>query len=374
MPLSPWNELIASLSNPHLLQTQEWAEVKQAGGWRPIFLVWNTSGWLEWKAKETLPADQPQAACLLLIRPVFPALGRFSPSLAYAPKGPNLDWSNAELRRLALLELVEIARANKALFLKIDPDILIAIGEPESSEFAPNPDWVKIERDLLDAGFHPSQDQIQFRNSVLLELGSSPEEILEQTRPKTRYNIRLAERKGVTVRVGGAADTELLYKMYAETAKRDGFIIRGQEYYRLVWEQFSERSAALIAEVEGEAIAAVYLFHFAGVAYYLYGMSRDAHREKMPNALLQYRAALWAKEQGCSIYDLWGAPDVFDETDRMWGVYKFKRGFGGTVRLTPGAYDRVINKLGSWFYARLIPMFLNVARWLARRRPGRGLD
>ena len=374
MPPSPWNELIASLPNPHLLQTQEWARVKHAGGWRPFFLVWNISGWQAGKEDQPLPAGRPQAACLLLIRPVFPALGKFSPSLAYAPKGPNLDWSKPELRRQALSELVEVARANKALFLKIDPDILIATGEPQSPEFAPNPEWEAIECDLLDVGFRPSPDQIQFRNSVLLDLSPTPDAILERARPKTRYNIRLAERKGVTVRVGGAADTELLYKMYTETAHRDGFIIRAQEYYRLVWEQFSERSAALIAEVDGEAVAAVYLFHFAGVAYYLYGMSRDAHREKMPNALLQYRAALWAKEQGCSMYDMWGAPDVFDETDRMWGVYKFKRGFGGTVRLTPGAYDRVINKFGNWVYARLMPMFLNAARWLARRRSGQGLD
>jgi len=250
----------------------------------------------------------------------------------------------------------------------------MATGEPASPEYVPNPAWEAIERDLLDGGFRPSAEQIQFRNSVLLDLSPSPAEILERARQKTRYNIRLAERKGVTVRVGGAMDTDLLYRMYTETALRDGFIIRDREYYRLVWEQFSGRSAALIAEVDGEAVAAVYLFHFAGVAYYLYGMSRDAHREKMPNSLLQYRAALWAKEQGCSIYDLWGAPDVFDESDRMWGVYKFKRGFGGSVRHTPGAYDLPTNKSGAWLYARLMPRVMNGARWLARRRAEHGLD
>lgn len=371
MSASTWNELIAGLPNPHLLQTSEWATVKRAGGWRALFLIWGEEELTILRSNENLPEEAPLAACLLLIKTAFPLLGRFSPTIAYAPKGPNLNWKDPLLRQRVLADLSAVARDEKALFIKIDPDILIATGEPNSAEHQPDPNWPAIQTDLNTAGFFPSAEQIQFRNSVLLDVTASPEMLLEGARQKTRYNIRLAERKGVTVRQGGLEDADLLYKMYAETALRDGFIIREKAYYLQVWREFAQRSAALIAEVDGEPVAAVYLFHFAGVAYYLYGMSRDSHREKMPNALLQYRAALWAQENHCSVYDLWGAPDVFDESDSMWGVYKFKRGFGGVPRLTPGAFDAPINRFGTWLYTRLIPSMLDVRRWFARRRAAR---
>ena len=136
--------------------------------------------------------------------------------------------------------------------------------------------------------------------------------------------------------------------MYAETSVRDGFVIRDEGYYRTVWEIFMPKPISsqspisnsfrepLIAEVDGEPVAAIFVFYFAGRAYYVYGMSRNAHREKMPTYLLQWEAMKRAKAKGCSVYDLWGAPDVFDESDSMWGVYRFKEGLGGKVVRTLG--------------------------------------
>jgi peptidoglycan pentaglycine glycine transferase (the first glycine) len=174
------------------------------------------------------------------------------------------------------------------------------------------------------------------------------------------------------VRVGGAADWPMLYKMYAETSVRDGFVIRAENYYRTVWQMFNQASKPLaeplIAEVDGAPVAAVFLFAFGGQAYYVYGMSRDAHRELMPNYLLQWEAMQWAKARGCSVYDLWGAPDVFDESDSMWGVFRFKEGLGGQVVRTLGAWDFAPNSLWYTLYTQVMPKVLDVMRQRGKAR------
>ena len=164
--------------------------------------------------------------------------------------------------------------------------------------------------------------------------------------------------------------------MYAETSVRDGFVIRDEGYYKTVWELFmlGEQSKIenrkseiphaepLIAEVDGEPVAAIFVFYFAGRAYYVYGMSRNAHREKMPTYLLQWEAMKRAKAKGCTAYDLWGAPEVFNESDSMWGVYRFKEGLGGQVVRTLGAYDFAPSPLWYKMYSEVIPRVLDVMR------------
>jgi peptidoglycan pentaglycine glycine transferase (the first glycine) len=189
---------------------------------------------------------------------------------------------------------------------------------------------------------------------------------------KTRYNIRLAERKGVVLRIGALEDLATLYKIYAETSVRDGFVIRDEGYYRTVWQTFmsSEEPTCepLIAEVEGGLVAAIVVFYFAGRAYYVYGMSRNAHREKMSAYLLQWEAMKRANAKGCNVYDLWGAPDVFDGSDSMWGVYRFKEGFGGKVVRTLGAWDFAPNPVWYKMYSEIIPRVLDVMRSRGKAR------
>ena len=196
--------------------------------------------------------------------------------------------------------------------------------------------------------------------------------MLASMKQKTRYNIRLAEKKGVMVRVGTQEDLAMLYEMYAETSVRDGFVIRDEGYYRTVWETFmsSEEPTCepLIAEVEGELVAAIFVFYFAGRAYYVFGMSRNAHREKMPAYLLQWEAMKRAKARGFGMYDLWGAPDVFDESDSMWGVYRFKEGLGGKVVRTLGAWDFAPNPFWFKIYSEIVPRVLDVMRSRGKTR------
>jgi lipid II:glycine glycyltransferase (peptidoglycan interpeptide bridge formation enzyme) len=118
----------------------------------------------------------------------------------------------------------------------------------------------------------------------------------------------------------------------------------------------------MIAEVDAEPVAGAIIFRFAGKAWYLYGMSGLTHRDKMPNYLLQWEAVKHAKAAGCTIYDLWGAPDEFVETDPLWGVFRFKEGLGGTVHRYLGAWDLPVNRIFYRLYIKTIPGLLDIMR------------
>jgi peptidoglycan pentaglycine glycine transferase (the first glycine) len=356
--LHDWNRVIATLPEAHLLQTQQWAKVKSQVGWQAEKIVWGDP-------------HRPRAAALILLRTL--SLTPLGPKLRvmYVPKGPLLqDWADDVLRRMVLDDLIEFARRVGTTFLKIDPDVIIGLGIPGTAEESHDPVGKAVLDDLAERGFHFSDEQIQFRNTLMIDLRPSEEELLAQMKQKTRYNIRLAGRKGVTVRCGTQADFSMLYQMYAETSLRDGFTIRNQGYYLDTWEKFMAQDEPscqpLIAEVQGEPVAAVMIFHFSGKAYYLHGMSGSAHRNKMPNYLLQWEAIKFAKSSGCTWYDLWGAPSTFDESDSMWGVFRFKRGLGGQVIRTIGAYDLPLRPNGFILYSKVLPRILALMRRWSR--------
>ncbi len=377
-----WNQIISSLPNPHFLQTYEWGQVKAKYGWQPIYLVWDKDGKMKEERTNLSSFIFPvQAACLVLKRTILNRGFAARLSILYAPKGPLMDWNNEPLWTRVLNDLQSFAKKQGAIFLKLDPDVVLARGVPHSEEDVTENSGQAVMSDLRRRGWVYSSDQIQFRNSVLVDLTAAEDEILMRMKPKTRYNVRLASKKGVTVRIGTVDDLPVLYKMYAETSVRDGFVIRNEEYYMTVWKLFMQSTVhgqpstvPLIAEVDGEPVAAIFLFMFAGRGYYVYGMSRNAHREKMPTYLLQWEAMKYAKSNGCTAYDLWGAPEVFDESDSMWGVYRFKEGLGGEVVRTLGAYDFAPNKLWYKMYTDIMPRVLDVMRSRGKEKTKQGLE
>lgn len=349
-----WNRIIASLPDAHLLQTKEWAEVKSQFGWRAATKVWGD------------PKD-PDAAALILNRAI--SIAGMGPKLRimYLPKGPLLrDWGDQNLRGSVLDDLTELARQKRAIFMKIDPDVSLGRGIPGTTEADHNSVGKSVLDDLASRGFHYSDEQIQFRNTVLIDLSPSEDELLASMKQKTRYNIRLATRKGVSVRAGTQKDLPMLYQMYADTSLRDGFTIRGEAYYQYVWNIFMAQDEPtcqpMIAEVDGEPVAGVMIFCFSGRAYYLHGMSSALHRNKMPNYLLQWEAMKYARDKGCMIYDLWGAPEDFNESDSMWGVFRFKQGLGGEVLRTMGAYDLPNRPTIFKMYTKVLPKVLELMR------------
>jgi peptidoglycan pentaglycine glycine transferase (the first glycine) len=383
MTSSPWNSLISNLPNPHFLQTYEWGQVKAKYGWTPLYAVWGANGEFKVEADSAALSSflfPVVAAALILKKSIIRRGFAARLSILYAPKGPLMDWGNESLRRRVLDDLQSFAKKQGAIFLKLDPDVALGTGIPNSEGDSVDDGGQAVMSELKRRGWGFSADQIQFRNSVLIDLRPTEDEMLARMKQKTRYNVRLAEKKGVELRVGKLEDLGMLYKMYAETSVRDGFVIRDEGYYQTVWKTFMANiqspitdyqlpiAIPLIAEVDHEPVAAIFVFMFAGRAYYVYGMSREAHREKMPTYLLQWEAMKRAKAAGCTVYDLWGAPEVFDESDSMWGVYRFKEGMGGQVVRTLGAWDYAPNPLWYKLYAEVMPRLLDVMRSRGREK------
>ena len=375
-----WNSIVSRLPNPHFLQTYEWGRVKAKYGWSPLYAVWTDDGKYS-ILKDTDPwsldTERCIAAALILKRQILRNGFAARLSILYAPKGPLLDWTNESLRSRVLNDLQTFAKKEGAIFLKIDPDVVLGTGIPASEEDVIDNGGQAVMSELKRRGWQYSSDQIQFKNTVLIDLTPSEEKLLARMKQKTRYNIRLAEKKGVNLRVCTSNDLTMLYKMYAETSVRDGFVIREEGYYQMVWNLFMNSSEPscepLIAEIDSEPVAAIFVFYFAGRAYYVYGMSRDTHREKMPTYLLQWEAVKRAKAKGCNVYDLWGAPEVFNESDSMWGVYRFKEGLGGKVVRTLGAWDYAPNPLWYKMYSEIIPRLLDVMRSRGKARTSQNL-
>jgi lipid II:glycine glycyltransferase (peptidoglycan interpeptide bridge formation enzyme) len=334
-----WDRALASLPGAHALQSWAWGHFKSRWGWQAERLLWFNH-------------DTPAAAAQILRR-VIP----HTPwSFLYVSKGPVLNYSNTNLATQVLADLESYARHNRALFIKIDPDVPRAFGEPQPGQ--PPESTGQAMLNLLDRrGWRFSAEQIQFRNTVILDLTPEPEALLAAMKSKWRYNIRLAERKGVTIRPGSDDDIPAFYQMYAETAARDGFLIRPKAYYQDIWQQFLATGQAeiLLASVAGQVVSGLILFIFSSTAWYMYGAPTGQRRELMPNHLLQWAAIRRARERGCLTYDMWGAPDVFNQRDPLWGVYRFKSGFGGQVVQGLGAFDYPVNRPLYWAFTAALP-------------------
>lgn len=307
---------LAGHPEAHVLQTAPWGDLKARFGWQARRLL-------------ALERGEPQAGLQVLIRPL--PLGF---SFLYVPKGPVGAWGRPEVFGGLLDALDRLARETRALWLRIEPDV---------AEGA-------LPLDLTAFGFQPAPS-IQPRRTILVSLEGEEAAILGAMHPKTRYNIRLAERKGVAVREARLDDLPLFYRLLQRTAARDRFAIHALDYYRVAYERFVPHLACLwLAFYEAEPIAGLMAFAWGERAWYFYGASGDRHREKMPTYALQWTAMRWAKARGCRWYDLWGIPDEDPEVletqfttrrDGLWGVYRFKRGFGGQVVRWAGAFDRV---------------------------------
>jgi lipid II:glycine glycyltransferase (peptidoglycan interpeptide bridge formation enzyme) len=321
-------------------------------------------------------SEKVVAAALVLER-IIHLMGIETPMrVMYVPKGPILNWSDIELRQIVLSDLKTTAFDEGVIFVKIDPDVILGTGVPDQTDSRDKPIGQGVIAELIEMGWRFSEEQIQFRNTVIIDLSPDLETLLANMKQKTRYNVRLAGRRGVIVREAKEEDLELLYGMYVETSIRDDFVIRDKDYYWMVWSTFMRSGIAqpIIAEVDGVPVGALIPFCFADKAWYLYGMSKVIHRNKMPNYLLQWDAMCRAKANGCSIYDLWGAPDEFDESDSMWGVYRFKQGLGGEVVRYIGAWDLAIKPIYYRLYVQFLPRILKIMRARGRERTSRSVD
>ena len=354
--ISDRDEALYITPGSHIFQTEAWAEIKINYGWHPTRFV--------------IPFGKNGHANAMILERSQQLLPLLSPArVLYIPRGPIVDWEQLDELPGLLETLERLALDRKAIFIKIDPEIVLGYGIPGEPGESNSSTAAKITELLKSRGWRFSKDQIQFQNTVWIDLVDDENFILAKMKQKTRYNIKLCQKKGVVIRRGGTRDLDRLFQLYAHTSLRDGFAIRERKYYLDVWMKFMNADMAipLVAEYEGEILAGLFLFHLGKRSWYLYGMSSDEHRELMPNYGLQWEAIRLSKELGCEKYDLWGAPDIFDGNDRMAGVFRFKMGLGGEVVRLIGAWDYPARKLEYSLYSRVLPKVLEIMRRRGRR-------
>ncbi len=343
-----YNEFVRSHPQGHFLQTWEWGEVKRGMGWQPLPLV--------------LEEDGEIRAALLILKRRLP-LPVINKCIFYSPRGPVVELENREHCQLLFAGAERVARDHAAIFLKIDPDV-----PANNREFKDTLELCHFQRNETGLDFEGVQPAFVFR----LDITPSADELLANMHSKTRYNIRLAGKRGVTIRqAAGKEDLRTFYAVLQETAVRDDFLIRGYEYFEMIWDHMVKYGLAQIflAEYKGQVISATLALVLGDKTWYLYGASSNEFRNVMPNYLIQWEMIVWAKAQNCKIYDFRGVSGNMDESNPLYGLYRFKKGFNGELIEFVGDWDRVYSPAFYWLWTRVLPAYMKTVRGVLKKRP-----
>lgn len=317
-----WDAFVSARG--HILQSSTWATLKSHFGWSTDRIC-------------VLRDNEIVAGASILFRSLPLRLG----TLAYIPKGPIVDLNDRANTNELLSAFDRLMKRHRSILLKIEPD------ETDSGSLTTR---------LAELGFQVSPQTIQPPRTITIDLTRSEAEILAAMHQKTRYNIRLSAKKDVIVREAQESDLPAFNALMQATGDRDQFEVHSAEYYTTAYKLFvpDGRAKLFLATYQGAVIAGIFVFSLRDRAWYFYGASGDVERERMPNHALQWAAIQWAKSRGCTEYDLWGVPDENEDTleaqylnrnDGLWGVYRFKRGFGGNLIRFAGSFDRVYDRL-----------------------------
>ncbi|MBN1310061.1 MAG: peptidoglycan bridge formation glycyltransferase FemA/FemB family protein [Anaerolineae bacterium] len=318
-----WDSFVEAQSG-HFLQTSRWGEIKRTtANWEYDIIALEENG-------------QLIAGALMLYWQAPLGLG----TIAYVARGPVIDWNDDE-RVVALLHALDAAaRRHRAIMLKVEPHL---------------EDTPEVRERLAGFDLTASTHNIQPKCTILIDLGGTEEGVQARMNQGTRRKIRTAGKRDVKIRHGKTEDIDSFYELTAITAQRDKIAIRSLEYHRKLFDLFAPNHATLImASYQDRDLGGILVLALGKHAWYLYGASSNEERERMPNYAVQWEAIRWARERGCTEYDLWGIPDEDEQTleaqfqhrrDGLWGVYGFKRGFGGRVWQSVGAWDRPYNPL-----------------------------
>ena len=375
-----WNSFVSSFDDPAILQSHEWGELKALHGWMPI--------------RVAVEDDGKIVAAISILKRKLPY---FNLNIFYAPRGPVVDFENTEALDFLLDEVRKLAKKHRAIALKIDPQIV------ESRELKVESREVKIEDILKERGFSYCKKQIQPRSTFVVDLTLTEEKLLASFEEKTRYNIRLSAKKGVTVKKMSTDEgVDTFYNIYKETASRDNFLIHPIRYYRNIKklliggkelletscstleksaiggkEQLGTSCSTLgkkatpgsnifIAYHKDIPVAGVWTFNFGKKIWYMYGASLSSYRNVMPNHALHWHIMKWAKEKELKDYDMFGIPSNPTEKHPLWGVYRFKKGFNGKLVKYIGVYDLAYRPLLYKLIEKGISLFQNLRSLLLK--------
>lgn len=325
---------VKSHEKSHFLQLPRWAKVKAAWQWRGVL------AYEEARIVGTMS---------VLIRQL-----PFGFSLMYVPRGPVCDRNDPYVMAALFGAADALAAEVNALELWMDPD-----------EVHTNTPFREIMgawnfREQEDAGFDNVQAQHVFRLHLT---GHTEDSVFAGFCQKTRYNIRLAMRKGVSIRAypGGReipeAELDAFNGLMEETGCRDHFIPRGRDYYRKVLDNLGQEAVLFLAYLGDTPIAGTIGVFSGRKGWYLYGASSNDHRNVMPNYLLQWQMIRESLERGCVFYDFRGVPGELREDNPLYGLYRFKKGFGGVYTKFTGLYIRRYHPLLAACFERALKYY-----------------
>ncbi len=313
-----WDSFVSQAQTGHLMQSYQWGELMKRDGRRIMRLG-------------ALEEGQLVAAALVQ----FATMPYVNAPWLYVLRGPVVDDPTSPALPAIISELHRIARRERAAMLKIEPNV------EEGT-----PGWREA---LKELGFQPNPIPTHVRRSWLLDIRPPEQKLLAGMKRSWRYNIKVAERGGIQAREARTAeDMEAFYRIYQQTSQRDDFTILPLKHYTDILELFGDDARLFLAEYEQETLVGHLLIRYGTWCWDMFGATSEAHRNLKPGYLLHWKTFLWAKEQGCAIYDFRGIPEVLEPGEEMWNVYEYKRGFGGFSRLSLATHDYIYRPLLYW--------------------------
>jgi peptidoglycan pentaglycine glycine transferase (the first glycine) len=321
-----WNGFLTSQPRGHLLQSYEWGELNRYLGGRIYRLGALDDGRMGRMGR--MVGALMLSVAQVPLQVTLPGL-RFH--WLYGSRGPTVEYPDSPALPALIEKANAIARAERVVVLRLEPNI--ADDDPTMD------DWLAAYHAL---GFQINPTAVHGRRSWVLDIRPSNEELLANFKMTWRQNVRSAERKGVIIREAkNEADFDAYYELLKTTSERDDFFIHHKEYHQEILRHFASKGDAILylAEHEGETIAAKMLIRFGDWCWDMFGASSNNKRNLKPTYLLQYRCIQWAKLRGCSYFDFRTIPEILEPGEEMWGVYEYKKGFGGFSRLNIPTQD-----------------------------------
>jgi peptidoglycan pentaglycine glycine transferase (the first glycine) len=317
----------------HILQSHEWGELKRRLDWEPVRLVLERDG-------EVTGLGQ----FLVYDTPLVPG------TLWYCTKGPWLPWEDEEAVCAFFEGVRKVAERQGAHTVKIEPEVL----EQQT----------RVKELLQTLGFRRFRWDLNFKTTMVVDLGPSEEDLLASMKGKTRYNIRLAAKRGVEVVEDNSLEArERFWGMFEQTAKRNGFMIRRpRDYNFAAWRAMYDagRAHLFFAMHEGDQLAAMLVYSFGHKYWFMLGASTNEKRNLMPSHLLQWEVMRWARQRGITRYDMVAVPspdNLDDESNSLHGVYRFKVGFGGEIEDFVGCLDLPVKRVRAELWNRIEPAY-----------------
>ncbi len=330
-----YNAFVQQAEGGHFLQSYEWGEVKA-----------------DWEAVRFVVEDNKEIkAAFLLLKRKIPLINKF---IYYSPRGPILDYNDKSVFDFLIAEVKKLAVKEKAVFWKIDPDMTI-----DSTAFLKYLQQKGFNKVNVGEDFAGVQPRFAFR----LSLSNKKEDILQNMHKKTRYNIRLATKKGVSIKIATSKkELEDFYNILLVTAKRDKFMVRSYSYFSDIWDIFVKKGYAklFLAYCHDKLIAGGISFIFAQKVWYIYGASSNEYRNLMPNYALQWEMIQWASNEKCRFYDFGGVSGDLNPDNPLYGLYKFKKGFNPDFLEFTGEYDLVFNPAHYFLWTKGLPLFKRI--------------